>query len=183
MAKERWQPPPMKPSSPAKQGGSASDKGEAKVTVDENVVRKMLKVNPALRQGRTTGQVKKSFERGEPLLGKSGSVPASPTTTGRATQPAGTSELRDTVTFFLRGKLEGLSAKEAEIEERRKALDAELDAAKSTLREQVKAFFALLDQSALAQHGAAALAEHTQGLKRVGLDPVTLVEAARRSKK
>lgn len=182
MAKERWQPPPMKATSSAKQDGTPSDKGQAKVTVDENVVRKMLKVNPALRQGRTTSQVKKSFERGEPLMSKAGTPAATATEQPRGALPAGASELRDTVSFFLRSKLEALGTKEAEIEARRKALDAELEAAKSTLRDQVKSFLGLLDQSALAQHGAAALAEHTQSLKRVGLDANSLIDAARRAK-
>ena len=186
MAKERWQPPAMKP---AVDKQASSKAATPRVTVDENVVRKMLKVNPTLRQGRTTSQVKRSIERGDTLTGKpalgapeasnaSGVGPSS--STGGASLPAGASELRDTMTFFLRGKLDGLSAKEVEIQERRKALDAELDAARVTVRQQVTAFLGLLDQETLAKHGPAALAEHAKALAKLGLDTNTVVDNARR---
>ena len=186
MAKERWQPPAMKPAADKQ---TSSKTATPRVTVDENVVRKMLKVNPTLRQGRTTSQVKRSIERGDTLTGKPAlgapeALVTKPTgSISGASLPAGASELRDTMTFFLRGKLDGLSAKEAEIEERRKALNAELDAARVTVRQQVTAFLSLLDQETLARHGPAALAEHAKALAKLGLDTNTLVDNARRGGK
>ncbi|MEO1174953.1 MAG: hypothetical protein AAFX94_23300, partial [Myxococcota bacterium] len=60
MAK-RWQPPPMGPKK------TAEEEPAGAVKVDEQVVRNVLKVNPELRDGRTTFQVKKALERGEGL--------------------------------------------------------------------------------------------------------------------
>ena len=201
MGRERWQPPPMKqPASPE----SAKPDSTPKVTVDENVVRKMLKVNPTLRQGRTTSQVKKSLERGEAITTKasandaSGSGTSSDATSASSARnaasstasarnsaklPSGAAELRDTVTFFLRSKLEALTTKESDIAARRAALDAELAATQSTMRDQVRSFLALLDQSTLAQHGPAALADHTKDLARIGLDAKSLIDEARRGAK
>jgi hypothetical protein len=178
MAKERWQPPAMKTPAAEKQGSSKP--GTPKVTVDENVVRKMLKVNPTLRQGRTTSQVKKSLERGETLTGQ---ATAESVKAPGAPLPAGAGELRDTMTFFLRGKIDAFSAKEAEIEERRKAMDAELEAARLTVRQHVQTFLGLLDQETLAKHGPAALAEHAKSLAKIGLDASSVVDAARRGGK
>jgi hypothetical protein len=181
MAKERWQPPAMKTSTAEKHASAKA--AIPKVTVDENVVRKMLKVNPTLRQGRTTSQVKKSLERGDSLMGAT--VPAASTAKAQrgAPLPAGAAELRDTMTFFVHGKLECLSAKEAEVEERRKALDAELESARASVRQQVTAFLGLLDQETLAKHGPTALAEHAKSLAKLGLDTTTLVDQARRGGK
>jgi hypothetical protein len=180
MAKERWQPPAMKTPAAEKQG--ASKPAGPKVTVDENVVRKMLKVNPTLRQGRTTSQVKKSLERGETLTGQPATDSAKPAASA-SPLPPGAGELRDTMTFFLRGKLDAFTAKEAEIEERRRALEAELESTRATLRGQVQTFLGLLDQQTLAKHGPAALAEHAKALSKLGLDTNALVEAARRGGK
>lgn len=182
MARERWQPPPMKSPAPPE----SAKKDSPKVTVDENVVRKMLKVNPTLRQGRTTHQVKKSLERGDSLMGESAKGSAgvsSPEPARPANLPSGAAELRDAVGFFLRSKLDALNAREADIEARRKALADELEAARAALRDQVQSFLGLLDQSALAQHGPAALAEHAKALSKVGFDTAAAIEAARRGKK
>lgn len=183
MARERWQPPPMKPSTPPE----SAKKDSPKVTVDENIVRKMLKVNPTLRQGRTTHQVKKSLERGDSLMGDSAQKAApsagSSEPVANTKLPSGAAELRDAVGFFLRSKLDALNAKEADIEARRKALADELESERSTLRHQVQSFLGLLDQSALAQHGPAALAEHAKALAKVGFDTAAAIDAARRGKK
>jgi hypothetical protein len=61
-SKQRWQPPSMN------KAQAHDARRPSGVKVDEQVVRKILKVNPALRAGRTTGQVKQSLERGEPLV-------------------------------------------------------------------------------------------------------------------
>ncbi|MBC7792262.1 MAG: hypothetical protein H7Z43_01020 [Clostridia bacterium] len=188
MARERWSPPPMKPTADP----SAQKDQDRKLTVDENIVRKMLKVNPTLRQGRTTSQVKKSLEQGDSLTGAKSGASANRTgadassaleATRSGSLPISAAELRDTVTFFLRSKLEALTATEAEIANRRVALDAELESAQTTLRYQVRSFLGLLDQTTLAQHGPAALADHAKNLARVGIDTKTLIEDVRRGVK
>lgn len=147
----RWQPPSMKQA--------------PKVKVDEQVVRKMLKVNPALRAGRTTGQVKRALESGQPLL----SQPAQPAPSAPAADVAG--QLRDTVRFFVSGKAEGFAALSRDIEARKKALDDELAAARAALREQLVAFVKLLDRDMVLANEAL--------LRELGLDAKVIADAVR----
>ncbi len=172
MSKQRWQPPSM---------NKPADENAAKVKVDEQVVRKILKVNPALRAGRTTAQVKKSLERGEPLAQQPVLAPT------RASSPAGdtATQLRDTIRFFLSGKSEAFTAKSQDIEARKKALDAELTATRATLREQVVGFVKLLDPGALDANEAAmaaAFAEQSALLRELGLDAKIIAEAVRKGR-
>lgn len=128
-----------------------------KVRVDEQVVRKILKVNPALRAGRTTAQVKGSLERGEPLVVPTQAAPAQ--APAGATSRDTAQQLRETIAFFLGGKAEALAA------------------TKSSLREQVLSFVSLLDRRALDAHGLSILAEHSAVLRELGLDPRNLINS------
>ncbi len=167
MADRRWQPPPLAPD---------SGQGEPKVTVDEKVVRKMLKVNPDLRKGRTTAQVKRALESGEAVGG-------APEAKAASAAPQGQSELEDTLGFFLRGKADKLRDDLAAIEHKRRALAEEEARLKAQLREQLAGFLSLLDAKAVDAKGAAALAKHAELLKVVGLTPQQLLEAARRGRR
>ena len=167
----RFQPPPMEPEDP-----------ESGVTVDEQVVRKMLKVNPDMRKGRTTFQVKKALEGGE-SIGATDRAAQDPAAAS-AEAPAGTparagSELQETVDFFVTGKADKLRARLAEIDVRRHELEAEEQQARAELAEQVVAFLALLDENAVAAHGKRALSRHTEFLAQVGLTPASLLEKVR----
>ncbi len=156
---------------PAAQGAA-----EGKVKVDEQVVRKMLKVNPALRAGRTTAQVKKSLERGEPLVTRETAAPAAPVTDVA-------SQLEGALRFFLSGKAEAFSAKRQDIEAKKKALDDELASARVMLRQQVVGFVALLDRGTVESNQAAlavAVAEQSTLLRELGLDAKIIAEAVRK---
>jgi len=156
----RWQPPPMK---------SAE---VTKVTIDERVVRKMLRVNPELRRGRTTFQVKRALEQGEPLRGDDESAGA------QEARPAG-SELKEAVGFFVSGKADKLRAKLADIDLRRRALEAEEQRVRVDMGEQVVAFVGLLDDGTVAVHGNRVLSSHADFLAQVGLTPAALLNKAR----
>ena len=176
MSKQRWQPPTL--NKPAAEGSNEP----AKVKVDEQVVRKMLKVNPALRAGRTTAQVKKSLERGEPLVKREAAAPATPASPATS-DTAG--QLRDTIRFFLAGKEHAFAGKRQDIEARKKALDDELVAARATLREQVVGFVSLLDRGTVAANEAAlaaAFAEHGALLRELGLDAKIIAEVVRKGR-
>jgi hypothetical protein len=159
----RWQPPPMNPP-PRPEAVSTP-------TVDEKVVRKILQVNPTLRQGRTTAQVKKALERGEPA------VPA-----GAAKGPVAAGELEDAMGFFLRGKSERLRDGLAGIAARRRALEQEEAELRTQLREQLAAFVSLLDAAAVDTHGARVLAKHHDFLGALSLTPASVLELARRGR-
>jgi len=166
MAQRRWQPPPMQ---------QKSDKPESKLSVDERVVRKMLKVNPDMRKGRTTFQVKKALEGGEAV----GAKQATPATTGSPpAAPAGKStstELQETIDFFVRGKSERLQALLNEVAEQRKSVDQHEQQGKAELAQQLQSFIKLLDEKAVATHGRSALAKHASFLKQLGLTPADLL--------
>jgi hypothetical protein len=157
--RRRWQPPPM----------DSEPSSSNKVRLDEKVVRKALQVNPALRQGRTTNQVKRDLEAGK------SSPPAAPAPSRN--------ELDDTLAFFVRGKADALAERLAAIAERRKALDAEELAAKREARDALASFVGLLDEAAVALHGAAALAKHEGFLARLELTPTALLDAVAKGRK
>lgn len=159
----RFQPPPMEP------------QDEDKVTVDEQVVRKMLKVNPELRKGRTTFQVKKALEKGEPVGGDERAAPEAPANEKRSDGH----ELAETVDFFVSGKATKLDATLADIDARRRALEAEEQRARAEMAEQVVSFVALLDDGAIAAHGKKALSRHADFLAQLGLTPASLLDKAR----
>lgn len=177
MAQRRWRPPSMSPE--AKQA-------DPKVKVDEQVVRKMLKVNPDMRKGRTTFQVKKALESGESLaasdstvaLASSGHLATSPTPTLAGGSAA--SELQETIDFFVRGKADKLEELLVAFAERRRALDQEESAAREELVGHVVAFVGLLDEKAVTSRGRKALAKHAEFLKKLGLTPVDVLARAGR---
>lgn len=101
--RRRWQPPPM--SSPAGSGmndaarsyhqapNAGPDSGHTPsaqpvLKVDERMVRKMLEMNPAMRAGRTTFQVKRALEDGGTLGG------GEPPPTGNTQPPGKNAEAR-----------------------------------------------------------------------------------------
>ena len=176
MSERRWQPPPM--------AGAQKD-GAPTPKVDEKVVRKMLQVNPGMRQGRSTMQVKKALEQGAVISVKDGAS-AAPAATGKDARPhaAGVAgELDDTVGFFLRGKAEAFRAALGDFLARRRALDEEEARTKKQLREQIGGFVSLLDAKAVEAHGAATLAKHGELLRLLGVTPAELLEAARRGRR
>ena len=172
MNERRWQPPPMEPEK------------KSKVTVDEKVVRKMLVVNPTLRKGRTTFQVKKALERGEGIVARE--APSDVALSSGSSTPATASlsrELGDTIDFFVRGKAERWKEKLAAFAAERKAVDEAQEQARTELRGQIESFISLLDDKAVAVAGRAALAKHAVLLKELGLTPQSLLDAARKGKR
>ncbi|MEE8408259.1 MAG: hypothetical protein V3T05_01515 [Myxococcota bacterium] len=174
MSRGRWRPPPMD-EKPAE--------AEPKVKVDEQVVRKMLKVNPDMRQGRTTFQVKKSLERGEPIGTASSSEPAAAPAVqsgpASAAQSGSGKELQDTIDFFVRGKTAALDEKLDAVSARRQALDDEEKTLRDEMAKQLVSFVSLLDDKTVATHGRSALAKHSALLAKVGLDVALLLGKAK----
>jgi hypothetical protein len=159
MTKRRWQPPPL----------TTEVATVAKLMVDEKVVRKMLLVNPSLRRGRTTFQVKKALERGERVAVADLAVDATPTAcTAAPVAGRGGRELEETIAFFVRGKTERWQERPAELAQRRRDLDEAEQRAKVELRQQLASFVALLDDQALALSGRTALAKHAGLLSELG---------------
>jgi hypothetical protein len=165
---------------------SEEKQADPKVKVDEQVVRKMLKVNPDMRKGRTTFQVKKALESGESLAASDST--AAPASSGHlATSPTPTlaggsaaSELQETIDFFVRGKADKLEELLVSFAERRRALEQEESAAREELIKQVVAFIGLLDENAIAAQGRKALAKHAEFLKKLGLTPADVLARAGR---
>jgi hypothetical protein len=177
MSEKRWQPPPM--------AGAQKD-GAPTPKVDEKVVRKMLQVNPGMRQGRSTMQVKKALEQGAAISVQDGASAAAPAATGKDARPhaAGVAgELDDAMGFFLRGKAEAFRAALGDLLARRRALDEEEARTKKQLRDQIGGFVSLLDAKAVEAHGAAALAKHGELMRLLGVTPAELLDAARRGRK
>lgn len=183
LSTSRWQPPPLESAPPT-----------TRVTVDEKVVRKLLAVNPAMRQGRTTFQVKRALERGEALSVTAATAPGTDTAiaaAGERTAPRTTRqsladrrrEVEETLDFFLRGKAERFAHRRAELEGQRRAL-AEAEAhARAEVAAQLTAFVALLDEASLALVGRSALTAHTAFLEEVGLTIHALLAAGRQGQR
>lgn len=189
MAK-RWRPPPMNEGSAGSAGApSSGSSATPKLTVDEKVVRKMLQVNPALRDGRTTAQVKRDIESGQavPAAGRrptgapsmdapSPASSATPATNG----PRG--ELDETLGLFMRGKAMDLQGRLDDIAGRRKQLEVEEQQVRATFCDELARFVAMLDPTVVATHGVAALSRHKAVLERFGVTPAEVLEAVRRAR-
>jgi hypothetical protein len=169
----RYQPPPM----------ATNVAARSKVTVDEKVVRKMLAINPALRKGRTTFQVKKALERGESISARQPVALAVANDPAMGVNKVGLAtreELEATIDFFVRGKAERWAATRADFAERHRALDEAEAAARLALGSQLTAFMTLLDDRAVAVGGKAALTRHSGLLGELGLTVGSLLAASPR---
>lgn len=179
MAK-RWQPPPM----------NDQPRGEAspKVTVDEKVVRKMLQVNPELRDGRTTFQVKRDMEQGQVVRTdgrrSSGSVTSrnAPPGSPLASAPSGGTrqELDETLSFFIKSKRDALEKRLGELAAQRQALEQEEKTIRDSFAGDLAKFLAMLDPTIVAMHGVRALSAHQELLGLVGVTPSQLLETVRK---
>jgi len=172
MAK-RWQPPPM--------NEPGADAGAPQVKVDEKVVRKMLQVNPAMRAGRTTFQVKRDLEGGQAVTTASErATTAAPRAASAAAPASGRTELDETLGFFLRGKEESFNQRLDELAARRRELESEEHAVRQALAAELAKFVSMLDDKVVALHGVAALSHHKSLLERLGVTPAQLLQEARR---
>ncbi len=188
MAKRRWQPPPMNPQA---KGGSApqgpGQESPSGVKVDEQVVRNVLKVNPDLRDGRTTFQVKKALESGESLSasaarpkGEASPAPAAAPASVRSDQAR---QLAETLDFFMTSKGRELTGTLDEIAARRRLLDEEEKRARDDMRQKLVDFLLMLDTGVLALHGKDALQAHRELLSRIGLSATELLDRIKRGGK
>ncbi|MEL6547785.1 MAG: hypothetical protein AAFQ82_24380 [Myxococcota bacterium] len=173
MAKRRWQPPPMNP--------APTDEPQApSVTVDEQVVRNVLKVNPELRDGRTTFQVKKALERGEALHTGGAQPESQPEASTGPKSGEQARQLAETLDFFLSSKGRELNGALEEIDARRRMLDSEEKALRQETLNTLVDFLSMLDAGALALHGKSALQAHREILSRVGVSAEELLGAVKR---
>ncbi|MEM6533431.1 MAG: hypothetical protein AAF654_12465 [Myxococcota bacterium] len=171
MAK-RWQPPPMGPKK------TSDQETEGAVKVDEQVVRNVLKVNPNLRDGRTTFQVKKALERGEGLTPGTNPTPASQNSPTSSSDQA--RQLGETLDFFMTTKQRELTTKLDEIAERRRLLDEEEQGLRGDMKQKLVDFACMLDAGILAIHGKEALAPHRELLAKLGITSTELLDAVKR---
>lgn len=186
MAKRRWQPPPMNPKPEAAGGAPAGSEPAPRVRVDEQVVRNVLKVNPDLRDGRTTFQVKKALESGEPLSASAtarakASAEVVPPESGARSDQA--RQLAETLDFFMTSKGRELSGTLDEIAARRRLLDEEEKRAREDMRHKLVDFLLMLDTGVLALHGKEALQAHRELLSRIGLTATELLDVVKRGGK
>lgn len=175
MAK-RWQPPPM---------NAPDDTASPKVTLDEGVVRKMLQVNPELRDGRTTFQVKKDMEGGQSVAtdGRRATGEVRRSTGPQSAPPTPStskSELDDTVGFFMKGRTAELSEKLAALRAQRTALEEQERAVRDAFKTDLAKFVGMLDPQVVAMHGVSALSKHKAILDQVGLTPAQVLQEARK---
>lgn len=184
MAK-RWRPPPMS------ETGSQPETGTPKITLDEKVVRKMLQVNPAMRDGRTTFQVKRDMEGGQPVRAHDGpstrrapfaAHSVAPPTSGAPKSSGAKGELEETIGFFIKGKAAGFGRELAVIDDQRRALDAEEQEIKAKLQRQMASFISMLDEKVIAMHAVSVLSRHLDFLGQLGLTPAQLLEMARKAR-
>ena len=171
MSKRSWQPPPMTPAAPAEPA--------AAVKVDEQVVRNVLAMNPDLRDGRTTFQVKKALERGEALSAKEATAPtARPVAANSDTDQA--RKLSETLDFFLTSKGRELGGVLDEIAARRRLLNEEEQRARAEMRQTLVDFARMLDPGVLAVHGREALQAHREILSCLGMTAADLLDLVKR---
>lgn len=152
-----------------------------RLCVDERIVRKILRVNPAMRQGRTTGEVKEALDNGESLLRPVDQRTILPgLKAADLCSPAGAEPpnryFEDALAFFLSGQKQHLNTILDDISERRAALEAEEQQAKATARSRVLAFVSMLDATLISSHIATALASQTDFLAQLVLSPGQILE-------
>ncbi len=157
----RWQPPAMSDTA-----AKADDKRPTQVTVDEQMVRKMLVINPSMRAGRTTFQVKRDIENGGAVVPSAHPKDAPQVDDFEAAEE----NLSQTLDFFINTKLNKARTTLRDIEERRRALDAEAQNTKQGVINDLAQFLGLLDQAVVQQQGRQALAQHVQDFKAAGIE-------------
>lgn len=173
MSKRRWQPPPLNTT-------SESEPKKSKVRLDEQVVRRVLEVNPNLRDGRTTLQVKKALESGQ-SLGRSPER-ATPAPEGGRRAPlreSSSRQLGETLDFFLTREGRELASRFEELAARKRSLEDEERALQRDARQRLVDFIAMLDPAVLARHGQDALEPHRQLLNTIGLSSAELLSAVK----
>lgn len=166
--RRRYQPPPMHD-----EGASVGN-----VKVDEKVVRKILTINPGLRKGRTTFEVKKALERGESLAADRRA--ALPLGVGKQPPPttAAARDLEQAIALFMRSKADGFTQALQELQLQRQALNRAEAEARAALAEQLVAFVRLLDPKALTSAGRSVFLPFQDFLSQVNLTPAQLFERA-----
>jgi len=137
--------------------------------VDEKVVRKMLRVNPGMRHGRTTGEVKRDMEQ---TGTDSRTVRGDSSKTRRH-------ELQDALGFFLRGKRATFELALTQVREQRAALDVAEAELKTRVLADVAGFLRMLDEGVVRRHGAACLLGHEDLLRSFGVSPDEILLDAR----
>ncbi len=172
---KRWRPPPM--------NEAAGESKTPKVTLDEKVVRKMLQINPAMRDGRTTFQVKKDMEGGQAVrVDKEAPVSSSATPTATPAVSGTKSDLDETIGFFMKGKGAEVQEQLSDLGARRAALEAQEQDLRAQFTADVAKFLSMLDPKIVAMHGVTALSLHKDLLTQLGLTPAAVLEAVRKSR-
>ncbi|MCK5689843.1 hypothetical protein KAI87_11265 [Myxococcota bacterium] len=166
--RRRWQAPAM---------NTAAGQNR-KTQIDEAVVRKMLRVNPAIRAGRSTMEVKVALEGGASLISQAAPQTIQPNFLATHSAESG-HELHDALNFFVSNKERRFVAALDELEAKRRQLDESLRILKGRAAGEVVAFLALLDADTLHRDGAAALAPHTEYLNLLGTSVESILATSR----
>lgn len=143
--------------------------------VDVHVVRTVLQMNPAVRAGRTTGEIKKALERGEPLVPAHTSAARAAVSTGALQRSTGAEAL----TLFARDRLVALDQELEAIERERVRLDQREAGLRDVARGAICGFVTLLEPAARdeAVHALRALAPE---LEKRGVSLGSLGQGGRR---
>ena len=133
-----------------------------RIVVDERVVQKVLEMNPSLRRGRSTQQIKEALERGERLTGDTGQRCDGPTDRGGA--------LAHAIDAFIANKRQELAARVQTLEAERRALEVAEATERAKVKGEVLSFLSLLDGPLVSQFGGAALSRHADFLRSLGFN-------------
>lgn len=135
--------------------------------IDERFLECTLEVNPQLRAGRSTAEVKAQ------LLAEARARHASTTPTG-----APALDLSVIVDGFLQSQMQGFEQAKSDIAQRHAALDAELQAHQAALFQKVQTFLRMLDANTLKAIGPNALAKHRKLLAELKVSASQLFDQA-----
>jgi len=136
---------------------STQSSQQNRIRVDEQVVRKMLQVNPGLRQGRTTAEIKRTLEAGGSFHARDeAKVDAADATQG-------------VLAAFLAQKSRQLADDLEAIEHRRAALAAQAQQVRNRQREELLSFARLLRPGTLSEGAVKSIRRHGALLTSVGL--------------
>jgi len=180
----RWQPPALHSPEP-----------EPLVRVDEAMVRRMLKINPGARAGRSTQKIKQALERGDALTPTAATLPSrtssvSPLQVANEPKaiPSPKAALQQALNCFVGGQFAALTPQLKTIDQKITALQYEKRALHATAVNDLVNFIALLtpeNSNAPAQSTQSlqkVISTHPTFLQLINVDAATIVDQVARTK-
>ena len=168
----------------------ATDGDQDDIELMEELVRKSLKVNPALKDGRDTTQVlddlrSQAVGKSERHSGGRATRPSmKPGRAGKQTAPAAVDNRTErrvkTITFFLHQKMEDLEEQEADINAQERILANKRQEIKATAIDEIADFFGLMSGGAESPEAREGLRQYRTFLDQLGVSEVDIARRARR---